>query len=165
MKETSEEINRSYLTFKVGEETFAANVSMVTNILEMTKITSLPKTPKYLKGVINLRGIVLPVIDTKEKFQMGETEQTTNTCILVLELFFEGEKLQIGAIVDAVQEVLEIDKEQIQKPPTLGTSYNEKFITGMVEHKENFIMILDMNFVFTADETQLLMDSQKLEKA
>lgn len=165
MKKSVEDMKMSYLTFKIGEETFAANVSDVTNILEMTKITALPKTPEYLKGVINLRGSVLPVIDTKEKFQIGETEYTTNTCILVLDLSFKGERLQIGAIVDAVQEVLEIDKKQIQPPPTLGASYNSKFITGMVVHSDIFIMILDMNFVFTANETQLLLESQQLKEA
>ena len=80
----------SYLTFKLGEETFGANVSKVLNILEMTKITKVPKSPGYMKGVINLRGSVLPLIDTRIKFDMPETEYTANTCILVLDIDMNG---------------------------------------------------------------------------
>lgn len=149
----------SYLTFKLGEETFAANVSKVLNILEMTRITEVPQAPKYMKGVINLRGAVLPVIDTKVKFGMGNTEFTTNTCILVLEIEIDQESIQVGAIVDSVQEVLEIEDEQIQPPPSIGTKYRSEFIEGMVKVDEEFIMVLDMDKVFSADELSLLKES------
>ena len=149
----------SYLTFKLGEETFAANVSKVLNILEMTKITEVPQAPPYMKGVINLRGSVLPVIDTKVKFSMGKTEFSTNTCILVLEIDIDQETIHVGAIVDSVQEVLEIEDEQIQPPPSIGTKYRSEFIEGMVKTDDEFIMVLDMDKVFSADELSLLKES------
>ena len=97
----------SYLSFKLGDEIFASNVSKVLNILEMMKITKVPKAPTYMKGVINLRGTVLPVVDTRLKFGMLPIELTTNTCILVLDVKVDEESVHIGAIVDSVQEVLE----------------------------------------------------------
>ena len=100
-------ISDSYLSFKLGDEVFAAHVSKVLNILEMTKITKVPRAPEYMKGIINLRGIVLPVIDMRLKFGMTEAVFTSNTCIIVLELDFEGKVIHVGAMVDAVQEVLD----------------------------------------------------------
>jgi purine-binding chemotaxis protein CheW len=143
----------SYLSFKLGEETFAANVSKVLNILEMTKITKVPKAPEYMKGVINLRGAVLPLIDTRIKFGLTPTVFTANTCILVLDITIGVETLQVGGLVDAVQEVLEIEPHQILPPPNIGTKYHSDFISGMYKpNEEQFIMILDMDSVFSVDE-------------
>jgi purine-binding chemotaxis protein CheW len=142
----------SYLSFQVGAELFAANVSNVLNILEMTKITRVPKSPDYLKGVINLRGNVLPVLDTRIKFGLPETEYTTNTCILVLDIKMNKESLQLGAIVDSVSEVLELTNDQISPPPSLGNSYETEYLSGMAKHNDNFIMIIDTNKVFADDE-------------
>src|SRR5687768_17514595 len=108
---------QSYLSFKLGEEIFAANVEKVLEILEVTKITKVPKSPAYMRGVINLRGNVLPVIDTRQKFNMPHTEDTVNTCIMVLNIHMDGDKLILGALVDAVQEVLEISQDQIKTAP------------------------------------------------
>jgi purine-binding chemotaxis protein CheW len=93
--ETLDQIN-SYLSFKLGGETFAANVGKILNILEMTEITKVPKAPDYMKGVINLRGTVLPVVDTRIKFGMPPAEYTNNTCILVMEVEVDGEQVQVG---------------------------------------------------------------------
>jgi len=142
----------SYLSFKLGDEEFAAHVGKVLNILEMTKITEVPKSPEYMKGVINLRGTVLPVVDTRIKFGMTPTEYTTNTCIVVMEVEMEGDTVQVGALVDAVQAVLEIDESQIQPPPSIGSKYKSEFIYGMAKEDERFIMLLDMDRVFSADE-------------
>jgi len=143
----------SYLSFKLGEETFAANVSKVLNILEMTKITKVPKAPDYMKGVINLRGTVLPLVDTRIKFGLTPTEFTANTCILVLDIVIGEESLQVGGLVDAVQEVLEIEPHQILPPPNIGSKYHSEFILGMFKAtEEQFIMILDMDKVFTVEE-------------
>lgn len=158
MKEGPSKIN-SYLTFKLGEETFGANVSKVLNILEMTKITKVPKAPSYMKGVINLRGAVLPLIDTRIKFDMGETEYTTNTCILVLDIDMAGDSVHVGALVDSVQEVLEIDDSQIQPPPSIGSKYKSEFIEGMAKIEDDFIMLLNMDLIFSTDELSLLRDS------
>lgn len=150
----------SYLSFKLGDETFAANVSKVLNILEMTKITKVPKAPIYMKGVINLRGTVLPVVDTRVKFGMMPTEITPNTCILVLEVEVEGEGLQVGGLVDSVQEVLEIEPREIMSPPSIGSRYRSEFINGMYKREdEHFIMLLDMDKVFSSDEALFLRES------
>ena len=151
----------SYLSFRIGKETFAANVKNVLNILEMTKITLVPKSPEYMKGVINLRGIVLPVIDSRIKFGIPETEITTNTCIIVLELHTSGEPIMIGAIVDAVKEVLEINVNDILPPPSIGTSFRSDYLKGMAQSEEGFIMLLDAEKVFGTEE---IVDMQNLTK-
>jgi purine-binding chemotaxis protein CheW len=153
MKEKAEESN-SYLTFKLGEEEFGAHVSQVLNILEMTKITQVPKTPGYMKGVINLRGTVLPVIDTRVKFGLPETEYTNNTCIVVMDLELNGDIVNIGAIVDEVLSVIEIEENQIEPPPSIGNQYKSEFIYGMAKVEENFVMLLDMQKVLSREEIE-----------
>mgnify|MGYP006280720841 CR=1 FL=1 len=150
-KEELENID-SYLTFKLGEEEFAAHVSKVLSIMEMVKITKVPKSPEYMQGVINLRGQVLPVVDTRIKFGMTPTEFTANTCIVVMEVEVNGEYVQVGTLVDSVQEVLEISDDQIQPPPSIGNKYKSEFISGMAKLDEHFIMMLDMDHVFSAEE-------------
>lgn len=142
----------SYLSFRIGSETFAADVANVLNILEMTTITQVPKSPDYMKGVINLRGTVLPVIDSRIKFGIKETEITSNTCIIVLELHIGGEPLMIGAVVDAVQEVLEIEQSELLPPPNIGTNFRSENLKGMAQSDEGFIMILDAEQVFASTE-------------
>jgi Chemotaxis signal transduction protein len=149
----------SYLTFKLGQETFGANVSRILNILEMTKITKVPKSPPYMKGVINLRGAVLPLIDTRIKFDLGETEYTTNTCILVLDIDISGESVHVGALVDSVLEVIEIDDNQIQPPPSIGSKYKSEFIEGVAKINDEFIMLLNMDMIFSTQEVSLLKES------
>jgi len=149
----------SYLTFKLGEETFGANVSKVLNILEMTKITKVPKAPNYMKGVINLRGAVLPLIDTRIKFDMPETEYTTNTCILVLDIEMSGETVHVGALVDSVQEVIEIESSQISPAPSIGSKYRSEFIEGMAKIGDEFIMLLNMDLIFSTNELTLLKET------
>jgi purine-binding chemotaxis protein CheW len=158
MKNSATKIN-SYLTFKLGDEIFGANVSKVLNILEMTRITKVPKSPPYMKGVINLRGSVLPLIDTKIKFDMGETVYTPNTCILVLDIDINGDPVHVGALVDSVQEVIEIDEAQIMPPPTIGSKYKSEFIEGMAKINSEFIMLLNMDLIFSTSELSLLRDS------
>jgi len=157
MNDDSTNSLNSYLSFKLGEEIFAANVSKVLNILEMTKITKVPQAPPYMKGVINLRGTVLPVIDTRVKFGLSATEFTPNTCILVLDIQIETDTLHVGGLVDSVQEVLEIEPHQILPPPNIGNRFRSQFINGMYKLNDNdFIMLLDMDKVFNAEDLELL---------
>lgn len=142
----------SYLTFRLGDEEYAAHVSKVLNILEMTKITKVPKAPEYMKGVINLRGMVLPVIDTRIKFGMPETEYTDKTCVVVMDLDLNGELVHVGTLVDEVVAVLEIEEGQIGPPPSIGNTYQSDFISGVARVEENFIMILDMIKIFSTME-------------
>ncbi len=157
MKEATK-IN-SYLTFKLRDEIFGASVAKVLNILEMIKITKVPKAPVYMKGVINLRGSVLPLIDTRIKFDMGETVYTDNTCILVLDIEIAGETVHVGALVDSVQEVIEIDDADIQPSPSIGSKYKSEFIDGMVKIDNDFIMLLNMDLIFSTSEITLLRES------
>jgi purine-binding chemotaxis protein CheW len=163
-KEELKQIN-SYLSFKLGEEEFAAHVSKVLSIMEMTKITKVPKSPEYMKGVINLRGQVLPVVDTRIKFGMSPTEFTKNTCIVVMEVELEGDdSVQVGTLVDSVQEVLEITEDQIQPPPSIGSKYQSQFIYGMAKVDEKFIMLLDMDKVFSAEEISDMQTSRDMSE-
>ena len=148
----------SYLTFKLGEEEFAAHVGKVLNILEMTKITEVPKSPDYMKGVINLRGSVLPVIDTRIKFGMTPTEYTPNTCIVVMDIDMDGDSIHVGALVDSVQAVLEIEDTQILPPPSIGHKYRSEFIEGVANINDSFIMILNMDEVFSSEEVHDMHD-------
>jgi purine-binding chemotaxis protein CheW len=153
----------SYLTFELGNELFASNVSKVLNILELSSITKVPKAPLYMKGVINVRGEVLPVIDTRLKFGMDEAQFTSETCILVLIIETESETIHLGALVDSVQEVLEIEDNDILKTPSIGSVYKSDFIKGVVGHGDKFIMILDVQEVFTRDDLIELKDARTLE--
>jgi purine-binding chemotaxis protein CheW len=146
-----QEIN-TFLSFKLGEEVFAINVFKVINILEMNHITRIPQAPEYMKGVINLRGTVLPVIDLRLKFGLSEKDITVDTSIIVLSIEVTGEPVLIGILVDAVKEVLELKSSDIAPSPTLGTKYNSGFVEGMWRIDEKFIMILDIDKVFSTEE-------------
>jgi len=143
---------RQYLTFQLGEEIFAIDVANVREILEFNSVTRVPKSPEYMRGVINLRGSVVPVFDMRLKFSMDRTEKTINTCIVVVEVSYEGEDIIIGALVDSVQEVFELDADQIEPAPKIGTHLRTEFIRGMGKRDERFIIILDIDKVFSAEE-------------
>lgn len=162
-EETKQKIN-SYLSFKLGEEVFAAHASKVLNILELSPITVVPKAPEYMKGVINLRGTVLPVIDTRIKFGMTPIEHTNNTCIIVLDIIVEGESVQVGALVDSVQAVLEIEDNEIMPAPSIGSKYRSEFIEGIANIEEIFIMILDMDAIFSSDDLSSIMEKTEETK-
>lgn len=148
---TTQEIN-SYLIFQLGNELYAVNVFYLLSILELTKITKVPQSPSYMKGVINLRGSVLPLIDTRLKFGMTETEITPSTCILVFEIRKENEIMKFGALVDSVAEVIELNKNQIMPPPTLGLRYKTSFIEGMATLNNEFVMILNVEEIFSNED-------------
>lgn len=146
---------RQYLTFKLADEIYAIDVANVREILEVGDITRIPQTPEYMRGVINLRGSVVPVMDMRLKFGMTQTEQSINTCIVVVEAEVEGDKLIVGALADSVQEVFEMEPGQIEPAPRMGTKLNTDFIRGMGKHDEQFIMILDIDMVFSAADITL----------
>jgi purine-binding chemotaxis protein CheW len=149
----------SYLSFKLGKETFAVHVSKVLEILEIPLITEVPQSPHYMTGVINLRGNVLPVIDSRKKFGMTSTEFTVNTCIAVISVEVNNEQITIGALIDEVQEVMEINKEDIHPSPSIGSKYRSEFIEGMVKIEERFIMILNIDELFSSEEIALVQEA------
>jgi purine-binding chemotaxis protein CheW len=148
----------SYLTFSLGEELFAANVGKILEILEIPTITKVPRSPDFMRGVINLRGSVLPVIDTRAKFGLPRTEDTISTCIVVMSVVFDGQDITIGATADAVQEVIEIDEAQILAAPTMGSKFKSEFILGMVKREDQFVMMLDLDKVFSSSDATILQD-------
>jgi purine-binding chemotaxis protein CheW len=147
-----------YLTFKLEDELFALDIGKVREVLDFTTITKVPQTPDFMRGVINLRGSVVPVVDLRLKFGMVMAEKTVNTCVIIVEVELDGEKVVMGAMADAVQEVLDLEPDQIEPPPRIGTKLNTDFIRGMGKHAEQFIIILDIDKVFTSVELELVMD-------
>lgn len=154
-----------YLTFELDKETFALDVAKVREILDSPTITKVPQTPEYMRGVINLRGSVVPVIDLRLKFGMAETVQTVNTCIIVVEIELGGEIIILGALADSVQEVIDLEPEQIEPAPRIGTKLNTDFIKGMGKHNEQFIMILEIDKVFSAVELNAVSDEEEYKVA
>ena len=145
-----------YLTFKLGDEIFSLDISKVREVLDYTTITKVPRTPEFMRGVINLRGSVVPVVDMRLKFGMTKTEKTVNTCIIIVEISVDGETTVLGALADAVQEVIELESGQIEPAPKIGTRLKTDFIRGMGKRDDQFIIILDIDKVFSSDELSLV---------
>ncbi len=154
--DTGEKETRQYLTFRLADETFAVNVAKVREILDLISITKVPRTPDFMRGVINLRGSVVPVVDMKLKFGMEETEKTVDTCIIVLEVIIDGETTIVGALADSVEEVVELEPGQIEPPPRIGMKLDIDFISGMGKLGEEFVIILDTDRIFTFEEVEAL---------
>jgi purine-binding chemotaxis protein CheW len=142
---------RQYLTFRLGNEIFATDVAKVREVLDMTPITAIPRTPEFMAGVINLRGTAVPVVDLRLCFAMAKTESTRNTCIVVVEVMLDGEATVIGALADSVEEVIDLEPEQIEPAPRIGTMHAD-FIRGMGKRDAQFVVILDIDRVFSADQ-------------
>lgn len=153
---------RQYLTFKLNDEVFGVDVAQVREILDSINITRVPQTPEFMRGVINLRGSVVTVIDMNMKFGMNVTENTVDTCIVVVEVIIDGETTVIGALVDSVQEVFEIEPQNIEPAPRIGTKLNTEFIKGMGKKDEKFIILLDIDKVFSSDELDLVQSTNSI---
>ena len=156
---------RQYLTFRLGEEVFGLDVGKVREILDMTATTKIPRTPEFMRGVINLRGNVVPVVDMRLKFGLPAVENTVDTCIVVTEVTLEGETTVLGALVDSVQEVFELEPGQIEPAPRIGTRLRTEFILGMGKRDGKFIMLLDVDKVFSCDELSLVQEAGKDQAA
>lgn len=141
-----------YLSFKLGDEVFALDILKVREVLDFTSVTKIPKVPDFMRGVINLRGSVVPVIDLRLKFGMQETDKTVNTCVIIVDVEFGGAPIVIGALADSVSEVFDLDSTEIESVPKMGTQIRTDFLKGMGRHGDGFVMILDIDRVFTADD-------------
>ncbi|ACM20621.1 scaffold protein CheW associated with MCPs of class 34H [Geotalea daltonii FRC-32] len=141
-----------YLTFTLDEEVFALDIGKVREVLDYTTVTKVPQTPDFMRGVINLRGNVVPVVDMRLKFAIDATENTVNTCIIIVEVDVDGEITILGAMADSVQEVLDLEPDQIEPPPRIGARMRTDFIRGMGKRDEQFIMILDIDRIFSGEE-------------
>ncbi len=158
MNETTDIDSQQYVTFSLGEELFGVEVTRTREILSLMPVTKVPQTPDYLLGVINLRGQVVPVVDMRLKLGLPAGAETEDTCIIVVEVQVDGEVLTVGALADAVREVLEIRDDQIEPPPRLGTRLKTEFITGMGKIDEQFMILLNIDRIFNSDELALVQD-------
>lgn len=142
----------SYLTFIMNSEHFAVSVKKVTELLEMLPVTKVPKSAEFMRGVVNLRGAVVPVIDTRIKFLLPQVADTIDTCIVVMNVDVKDEIIKVGAIVDSVSEVIEVADDQILPLPAIGNKERSQFIHGIIKLEEKFIMVLDVDKVFSGEE-------------
>lgn len=147
-----------YLTFTLDEDHFAIEIPKVREVLDYTNVTRVPRTPDYMRGVINLRGNVVPVLDLRLSLGMNAAENTVDTCIVIVEVNLDSELLQVGMMADSVQEVVDIDATQIEPAPKLGTKLKTEFILGMGKRDDEFLIILDIDKVLSCDEMSVLRD-------
>jgi purine-binding chemotaxis protein CheW len=159
MIDDKQKSKQTYLSFNIGGEVFCVNTNKVLNIIELPKIVKIPQSPDYMLGIINLRGEVLPVIDSRIKFGIPVTEFTLNTNIVVMDILMNEEFVHIGVLVDAALEVFEISDESILPLPGLGSRYRSEFINGVIKQGEDFIMLLDMDKALTSDELIMITNS------
>jgi purine-binding chemotaxis protein CheW len=161
MPETLDTTSNQYLTFKLDDDLYGLGIASVKEVLEYTQITKVPRTQEYMRGLINVRGNAVPVVDLKLKFGMDKTEQNLDTCIVIVEVDLEGEFTTIGTLVDGVEEVLEIDPGMIEPPPKLGTKINSRFMSGIGKLEDKFVIILNAERLFTAEELDVLFEVQE----
>jgi purine-binding chemotaxis protein CheW len=145
-----------YLTFSLGDEEYGIGILKVKEIIGMMRITPVPQTPEFVKGVINLRGKVIPVIDLRLRFGMEESGYTERTCIVVVEIDGSGGKLHIGVVVDSVSEVLNIKGADIEDTPSFGTTLNTEYILGMAKTGGGVKILLEIDRVLSSHEIELL---------
>lgn len=155
----------SYLTFKLGDELFAIDVARVREVLDLSEITRVPTAPPYMRGVVNVRGSAVPVVDLRLKFGLPPTPDTVNTRIVVLELELDGELTVVGGLADAVHEVLELDRAEIREPPRIAMRWRADMIEGLGKKADQFIIVLDITRVFAADQALLAADPAAMSEA
>jgi purine-binding chemotaxis protein CheW len=148
-----------YLTFTLADEDYGIGILKIKEIIGMLPITSVPQTPEFVKGVINLRGKVIPVMDLRLRFGMMSIDYTERTCIIVVEIALQTGTILVGIVVDAVSEVLNIKSDEIEKTPTFGTRLNTDYILGMAKMEGGVKILLDIDQVLSNDELSLLSEA------
>lgn len=145
-----------YLTFSLAEEEYGIGILKIKEIIGMMPVTTVPRTPEYVKGVINLRGKVIPIIDLRLRFGMESIEYTERTCIIVVEIEGQTETVQVGVVVDAVSEVLNVDTKDIEDTPQFGRSLDTEYILGMAKMEGGVKILLDVDQVLTGEESEAI---------
>jgi purine-binding chemotaxis protein CheW len=151
-----------YLTFMLGGEIFAIGILAIKEIIEFNQLTTVPMMPRFVRGVINLRGAVVPVIDLAARFGRGATTESKRTCIVIVEIVSEGERQVVGVLVDAVNEVLDIPAADIEPAPSFGARVRSDFIAGMGKVKGKFVIILSVGNVLSVEEAGALAETGTL---
>jgi purine-binding chemotaxis protein CheW len=156
VSQTTEPVDRSqFLSFSLAGSEYGAGILRVREILQYEAITRVPSTPRSIRGVINLRGQVVPVVDLAAKFGAGETAPTKLTCILIVEANLDGQPTVVGVLAAAVREVIELGPDEIEPPPSFGTGVKVDFLLGMGKVGKRFVLLLDLDRVLSADERDL----------
>ncbi len=153
---------QAYLSFKLDNELFAVSAFKVLEVLEKQHITKVPKVPEYVMGIINFRGEVLPVIDTRKKFRMPARDEKSKFVIIVFDLKIGNDSLVLGAVADTVKDVIELESKDIKEVPKMGLNYNSDFILGMIHTDSGFIMLLDVDRVFSEEDVKLFLDDKTI---
>jgi len=159
-KETVEQMQ--YLTFLLANEEYAISILKVKEIIEYDTVTTVPKTPKWVRGVINLRGAVMPVVDLAVKFGLEQKPVTKTTCIVIVETQFESQNITIGILADAVSQVIDLTAEDMQTVPEFGTRVKVDYLVGMAQLGKKFALVLDVDKVLSTDELLNLNDVSAL---
>jgi purine-binding chemotaxis protein CheW len=141
-----------YLTFRLDKELFAVDIAKIREVLEFSTVTKVPRTPDYMRGVINLRGNVVPVVDMRLKLGLPQTERTVDTCVVIAEVVVDGDRVVLGALVDSVQEVLDLDGAYVAPPPHIGKRIDTSAVYGMGRREDEFVIILDIDKVFPSGD-------------
>lgn len=157
--------SRQYLSFMLAGETYAVSILFIKEILEYGSLTTVPMMPEFLRGVINLRGSVVPVIDLNARFGHGKSAVGKRTCVVIIELVSGERRQDLGIIVDAVNEVLDIDQGDMEPTPNFGTKIRTDFISSMVRKENGFLIVLNVNRVLSLDEMELLANVASAEPA
>ena len=153
-----------YLTFVLGAETYAIGIMAIKEIIEYSSLTEVPMMPTYVRGVINLRGSVVPVVDLPVRFGKASSAVSKRTCIVIIDVQLGGDRHVLGLVVDAVNAVLDIPSNDIEPPPSFGASIRTEFIRGMVKINNKFVIVIDVDHVLAADEVQALTEIQQQDQ-
>jgi purine-binding chemotaxis protein CheW len=159
MPQTDTADRMQYLSFSLRGTEYAVRILKVKEILQYEPTTRVPSTPRSVRGVINLRGQVVPVVDLAAKFGLGETEPTRLTCILIVEALLDGAPAVVGVLADSVQEVIELGPEDVEPTPAFGTQVKVDFLLGVGKIGKRFVLVLDLDRVISADEKEFARDA------
>ncbi|MDX9975780.1 MAG: chemotaxis protein CheW [FCB group bacterium] len=145
-----------YLTFQLGMEFYGIEILKVQEIIGLMPVTRVPRAPEFVRGVINLRGRIIPVMDLRRKFSLEEHEDTERTCIVVARVMLRDRPMTMGLLVDEVSEVLSVKEEQIEAAPSFGANVDTQFLLGMAKVGQKVVMLLDVDRVLTSEEVETL---------
>lgn len=159
MSQPADAQRRIYITFKMGDELFAIDVQFVREVIDLSPIARVPTAPAYLRGVVNVRGKAVPVVDLRRKFGLPDMAPTVHTRILILDLVSDGEAYVVGGLADSVHDVIELGPEDLAPPPRLAARWRSEVITGLAQRDGEFIMLLDVQRVFELADLAALRDT------
>jgi len=148
--------NNTYLSFKLNKELFAISVLKVLEVLQEKEVTVIPNTPKYVEGVINFRGEIIPVIQLRQKMNMPQRKENEKSVTIIMDLNINNSNTKIGVIVDGVSEVVTVSDKKIKEVPKIGSSFNVEFLNGMIKTENNFTMLLNIDKVFSEKEAKII---------